>query len=322
MSYIPNRLVNANLITGNNELVEENNLVPYEGAYHQLYNGSAYTGPNQYSPNRRRLIPNPNNASNNTQPTGNLSPGVINEEYNATNPPNLSLLRFGLDPESFFPQPTGEDYKRGRIIRYFAKKANQTPLVIREISSEAFNDLNQQGGKYNYATWRVTSLFWKITGPIRDSRDRSGIIQKGIFDTNERLVENANKEFKGLKPYLKDKIQFAIRPNLELISDRYTGGNDLTIKQNNNPYVGYYHIMADGTIMSGQTHQQEEDIILLPANILVTNQINTLIIEALGRLGAQNNLVSQNNNRILKTQISSNTSNESTVRNSSGGSSY
>ena len=60
MSYIPNRLVNANLITGNNELVEENNLVPYEGAYHQLYNGSAYTGPNQYSPNRRRLIPNPN----------------------------------------------------------------------------------------------------------------------------------------------------------------------------------------------------------------------------------------------------------------------
>ena len=81
-------------------------------------------------------------------------------------------------------------------------------------------------------------------------------------------------------------------------------------------------IMADGTIMSGQTHQQEEDIILLPANILVTNQINTLIIEALGRLGAQNNLVSQNNNRILQTQISSNTSNESTVRNSSGGSSY
>ena len=74
--------------------------------------------------------------------------------------------------------------------------------------------------------------------------------------------------------------------------------------------------------MSGQTHQQEEDIILLPANILVTNQINTLIIEALGRLGAQNNLVSQNNNRILQTQISSNTSNESTVRNSSGGSSY
>ena len=288
MGYLPKRLVNANLITGGAEFLEENNSQPYEGAYHTLFNGESFTGPNPTSPNKKRLIPNPNRKQ---QQVGNTMPGVNNDQYSRTNSVtvNVELLKFGKDPEPHFPQPTGEDYKKGRIIRYFAKRANQTPEIIREISENAYNDLEQQGGEYNYSLWRVTSLFWKISGPIRDSRDRNGIVQKGILDTNQRLLEEANKNFRGLKAYLNDPIQLAQKPDLELISNRYTAGNEFTVKQDNSNYQGYYHIMADGTIMSGQTHGQADDKILLAGNVVVQNQISTLVKQELEKIGTPSN---------------------------------
>ena len=286
MGYLPKRLVNSNLITGGAEFLEENNNQPYEGAYHTLFNGESYTGPTPDSPNKKKLIPNPNRRQ---LQVGNIISGINNDQYNSLNSTNLELLKFGKDPESYFPQPTGEDYKKGRIIRYFAKRSNQTPEIIREISKNAYNDLEQQGGEYNYSLWRITSLFWKISGPIRDSRDRNGIIQKGILDTNQRLLEETNKNFRGLKAYLNDPIQFAQKPDLELISNRYTAGNEFTIKQDNSNYQGYYHIMADGTIMSGQTHGQADDKILLAGNVLVQNQINTLVKQELEKIGAPSN---------------------------------
>ncbi len=47
--------------------------------------------------------------------------------------------------------------------------------------------------------------------------------------------------------------------------------------------------MADGTIMDKETHGKSKGTILLPANVVVQKQINTLINEALGNLGATPN---------------------------------
>jgi len=104
-------------------------------------------------------------------------------------------------------------------------------------------------------------------------------------DTNERLVNFTNREFKGIKQYLSNLIQFAVRPNLELISNQYTSGNEFTVKEDNSNYIGNYHIMADGTIMDRETHEKSTDKILLPANVVVQGQVNTLIKNELANLG-------------------------------------
>ena len=44
--------------------------------------------------------------------------------------------------------------------------------------------------------------------------------------------------------------------------------------------------MADGTIMDGSTHEQSTGKILLAGDVLIQNQISTLVNEALGQLGA------------------------------------
>ena len=281
MGYLPKKLVNSNLTTFGGEFVDsQGNL--YEGPYHELFSGKTYSGNTPNSPNKKPIIPNPNLQTQKTQQI----PSVIGNEYNSLNPVNQDLYKFGADPETYFPTPTGQDYRRGTIIRYFAKRRNAQPLQIKEITETAFNSITSQDGRYNYATWEVISLFWKISGPIRDSKDQYGVLKAGIIDTNERLREQANQQIRGIKGYLSDLIQFAVKADLDLVNGKYTAGGEFTVQLDNSDYSGYYHIMADGTIMDGAEHGQSTGKILLAGNVLVQNQINTLVKNALEQVGS------------------------------------
>jgi len=279
MGYLPKRLVNSNLSTFGGEFVDSEGKL-YEGPYHELFSGKTYTGTTPNSPNKKLIIPNPNLQIPNSQQVNTRQ----NNEYNSLNPVNPDLYRYGADPETYFPTPTGQDYRRGTITRYFAKRRNAQPLEIREISETAFNSISSQDGRYNYAIWEVISLFWKISGPIRDSKDQYGVLKAGITDTNERLREQANQQMRGIKGYLSDLIQFAVKADLELVSNKYTAGGEFKVQLDNSNYSGYYHIMADGTIMDGATHSQTQDRILLADNVVVQNQVNTLVKDALANL--------------------------------------
>ena len=280
MSYIPKALVNNNLYTAGGEFADQNGN-DYSGSYHEQYDGSIFSGPDPYAPNKQLLSPKAAQLENTKVP--NISENII---YSNLNQNNSELYKYGLDPEPYFPQLTGEDYKRGNIIRYFAKRANRKPDQIIEIDSTTYDDLIKQGGTYNYALWRVTSMLWKITGPLYDSKDKYGVLRAGIVDTNERLRETANQNLRGLKQYLSNLIQFSVKPDLTLITSQYTSGNEFTVKQDNSDYIGSYHIMADGTIMDGVDMSQTTNKTLLAGNVLVQNRINTLVKDELGKLGA------------------------------------
>ena len=283
MTYIPKSLTNNNLFTNGGEFTDSTGKT-YKGPYHQLFNGQIYSGESPLSPTKQLLNIIPKEKSENKVPN---TPD--NLEYSRLKPQNQELFEYGENPTAFIPQPKGKDYQRGQIERYFAKKRNSSPTRILEIDKSTYNDLFTQSGKYNYALWQVVKIFWKISGPLRDTRNPNGIVTAGIVDTNERLVNFTNKEFRGIKQYLSNLIQFAVRPNLELISNQYTSGNEFTVKEDNSNYIGNYHIMADGTIMDKETHQKSKGKILLPANVVVIKQVNTLINEALGNIGATSN---------------------------------
>ena len=314
MSYIPKSLVNANLYTGGDEFTTTSG-EPYVGHYHQLFNNSVGSGKTPNDPNSVALVKNfSENPVNNY-----IVQTKENIEYSVIQPVNQALYQSSGDPLPTYPTITGKDYQRGQILRYFAKKRNDVAPKIIEISKEAYDDLNINGGKYNYALWTVTRVFWKISGSLKDSINSSGIKTSGIIDTNQRLVDTAEETFKGIKQYLSNLIQFAVKSELVLINRLYTGGDELTNMKDNSNYIGYYHVMADKKIMDGATHKQSTGIILLAANYLVTNSINSLIQQALGEIGAQDNVVPTNNSRTLQTQLENNISTTPVVRQPSGG---
>lgn len=193
MAYRPKRLINNNLYTAGGEYYIQSTGEPYTGPYHQDYNGAAYTGATPNDPNKRPLVLNPAT----TQPPPKVIRSATNSSYANLNPKNDDVIKFGKDPISFTPSPTTTDYDKGTITRYFAKKRNDKSNNVREINDKAYGSLISKDGDYNYTTWKVTSLKWKISGN-----------QKSVESFNQSSKVRANRDLKGIGPYLSNNTQF------------------------------------------------------------------------------------------------------------------
>ena len=170
----------------------------YTGPYYTTFDGKSFTGSNPYTLNSIpliKIIPE--------IPSENLNPSL--KEFKNLKPLNLSLT----DPIPFTPKPTEEDYKRGKITRYFARQRNGTKFRIMEIDQKTYDNLSNNRGGLNTSLWKVISIFWQISGPLHDQKVNGIRTRAGIIDTNQRVLNNAEKNFIGLKQYLTDLKQFA-----------------------------------------------------------------------------------------------------------------
>ena len=195
MSYIPKKLVNPGLYASGDDFIDKLTGKVYRGAYHSNFNGSLFSGADPYDPDKRPLAANPNKITSQGKVKLNLPQ---NKEYNTLNNKNSNLLKYGEDPKSFTPKPQIKDYERGSINRYFAKRATEKPPRIIEISEKAYKSILNKVVKYNYAIWRIGKVLWRISGDN----------EQEVTNTNKQQVENANKEFRGIKSFLRNLIQF------------------------------------------------------------------------------------------------------------------
>jgi hypothetical protein len=173
----------------------------YTGPYYTTFDGKVFTGVNPYSLNSVLLVPVPPKIADTE---------FINvpfEEYNQLKPNNLSTSL--IDPTPYTPKPTDEDYRKGKITRYFARQRNGTQFRIMEIDQTTYDNLSNRKGGLNYSLWKVISIFWQISGPLRDIRVGNIRTRAGIIDTNQRVLDNAEKDFIGIKQYLTNLEQFA-----------------------------------------------------------------------------------------------------------------
>jgi hypothetical protein len=172
----------------------------YTGPYYTTFDGKFFTGSNPYTLNSRPLIPTALSAD----------PEFVDltkEKYDSL---NSSLLNLSLiDPTPFTPTPTSEDYRKGKITRYFARQRNGRQFKLMEINKDTFEALNNRSKGLNTSLWKTISIFWQISGPERTQIVNGIKTQAGIIDTNQRILDNAEKTFIGLKQYLTDLKQFA-----------------------------------------------------------------------------------------------------------------
>jgi len=197
MTYIPKKLINPGLRAVGSEFVDADTKKPYRGSYHQNFDGKTFTGVDQYDPNKKEIIPNPTKQQSTTQVINTPQ----NNSYSEINTKNSALLKYGKDPESFTPSPSSQDYRRGSINRYFAKRITEKPQRVKEISRSAYNSLSSKDGKYNYAIWRVFQITWRISGT-----------ESQIKSTNKKIVDTANRDFRGIRSYLRNLDQFYKAP--------------------------------------------------------------------------------------------------------------
>lgn len=91
--------------------------------------------------------------------------------------------------------PNDLDYANGFYTRYFIKRHFQN--VISEVSKDTFSQANDE-------FYIKVELKWKLTGPLNDIG-----IEKGVYDTNQRLVLLAENDMVGIRNYVTNYTEYA-----------------------------------------------------------------------------------------------------------------
>ena len=201
MKYFPKSRIVTNQTANPSQFTTPNGK-NYTGPYYITFDGKSFTGIDPSKGSSIPLTPTPIMGED-----INLDIDTVKKiQYNAIKPSVDTNL---VDPIPFTPRPTEADYKAGRITRYIARQKGGTQFRVMEIDKPTFDNLTKQRGDVNYSVWRAISIQWQISGPLHDELVNGIKVRPGIIDTNEKILNQAEKNFIGIKQYLSNPTQFA-----------------------------------------------------------------------------------------------------------------
>ena len=208
LRYYPSFRIITNLNTKGNEFTLDGK--PYSGPYYETCDKKAFTGSDpETGPSKplKKIITYQSVPGLNKL---NIPEKQKNEIASKT---EIKPNRIPGKPNSFYPNPTEEDYRRGYVIRYFTKKENQKGFII-EISRDEYNSIVNGTADYDITIYQTIQILWKITGPLRSTRISQYNVIAGIIDTNQRLVESSNKTFLGIKEFIGGEYTKFAKPTM------------------------------------------------------------------------------------------------------------
>lgn len=188
MPYYPKSQIQVDLYTKGKQLRTVSSKKEYIGYYWRTSKGEYFSGRNPYdgSPVSLELIPKTLASTFNT-----VVYNKGNDVYNTLK--KVDITKTLLIPSYVKPSPTLNDYNIGSFTRYFAKKNNENSYI--ETSKEIFSKLKQKNANYDYNSYLIFSLSWKLTGK-----------QDIVLTTNRNIVllTEQNQKINGLGIYLKN----------------------------------------------------------------------------------------------------------------------
>ena len=160
-----NIIVESKYTSGNEYIIIDTNII-YKGYYYEM-NGKIFAG-KEFDINAIELI---------KLLPKNINPFLLQvSSYVYGKLSNIKLNN--TLPISTIYQPTQEDYDRGYSIRYFYKKINTTPIIIKETNQENYNLL------------------------INDPLYQVALIKWGTLKINDTNIDQAEQQMPGLKAFL------------------------------------------------------------------------------------------------------------------------
>lgn len=213
LRYYPSFAIKPNLNTAGGEFLL--NGEPYSGRYYETYDGRAFTGSTPEVGLNEPLeriqsylsAPGLSNANLSAKSKRDLATKTGVSLSNVINP------RIPGQPNSYYPQPTEQDYRKGYIIRYFTKKENERGFVT-EISQDEYNSIVNGTADYDITIYQTTTILWKLTGPLNSKRESQYNVIPGIIETNQRLTESANRTFLGIVDFIGGEYSKFARPTM------------------------------------------------------------------------------------------------------------
>lgn len=191
MPYYPSNRIVTNLYTNGGEYLVSSTLLPYQGFYYKLYNGTAFTGktPNDGVPQLLILVsdstPNPSQEYSVVSIVPRIQRSPELKKYLGASGASLENK---FIPITYYPQPTKQDYELGEIQRYFAKKQNE--FVFIETDKQTFDNLFSNNPAWLWQLYIPFSIPWEIAGEAQTAAE-----------INKKITLLAEKDYKVLGFY-------------------------------------------------------------------------------------------------------------------------
>jgi hypothetical protein len=210
LRYYPSFRIQANQNTAGGDFTV--NKKPYVGKFYLTYDGKAFSGPDPVSGPSEPLTPAQKYQSSPVLTNKTLPPVLIDALASVTpsvktvTKPTLQQAYYGIGnpaggPTPYYPLPLENDYARGYIMRYFAKKSNDAGYVV-EVSEQEHQALQDGTVSYDVSMYMTGRIMWKLTGPLNSVRLSQYDTRAGIIDTNKRLTESLNVTFLGITDFI------------------------------------------------------------------------------------------------------------------------
>jgi hypothetical protein len=164
MKY-PQNKIQENKYTSGGEFVEKNSNRDFKGSYHII--GNQYFIGAKFKANADEIIKK--TGFLNKVPSSTVDYSFLKNNQKLISPNNLPSFNFDPNPQ---------EIKNGVTNRYFVKKLNNNPILIKEVSKSDYNTY------VNDPFYQIISIQWNI----------------GL--NNDKNIEDGNKKMDGLKQFL------------------------------------------------------------------------------------------------------------------------
>ena len=162
MTYYPKNKIQTDLFSNGN-LMYVSTKQPYTGYYHKLFNGSIFTGKNQFDKPTQELT----ELIQSIEPPEGDGELKLNLKSSTISNYNYTILKKIKEDNktainNINPQPTEKDYRVGMFLRYFLLKINEDVYI--EIDKTTYELIKAKDSKYNWEMYIPFKLFWDIVG--------------------------------------------------------------------------------------------------------------------------------------------------------------
>jgi hypothetical protein len=128
----------------------------------------------------------------------------LNSSYDtiARHRSKIDMSVFGVNPTSYRPTPTEEDYRIGVIDRYFVRKNTTGSHPVCEVSGQQYSVLEAN------PFFTTTNIAWKIAGYTEsvDTGDYNRVV--GVREFNQQEITRGSDIMWQLSTYLKNLLEF------------------------------------------------------------------------------------------------------------------
>lgn len=186
LQYAQDEII-TNLYTYGKEYMLDGTEIEYSGPYHKYTTGEVFTE-FEWKPNISKKL---------------VKFEDINTVQYQFKKINSSIKTKYESIPYFVPTPTIENYKQGKIIRYFLKKINE--FKVFEVSQDVYDKHSAETVDPNlYVSLKID---WYISG-IPNSAIKDGIYVIGTYEKNLSAIQNAERIIPSISKLLIDPLQF------------------------------------------------------------------------------------------------------------------